>query len=355
MPYLSDILPEDPDATFDPAEDILEIIGDEQPGGGDTFALEAGDATLVYLIDWKKARSFIRWMIGFSYADEESPFKLRRENPQRHPRFPWLRAITVHFSAVAPTPNADTGAPLNTPNFPAVFVHEDIKKTGFYQKCYATVRFIDHPWDFRPDDFITSPAREVERNCYFDPVPVVDLLQAEGGQSQLKWAQGGGDQQPTVGDVFANLFATQVAKVTFHLRWMWVAENYLSNDSLMFFPEKILNCISKVNSVPFAGRPAGTMLMLAPTFQRFRFPISTFDGLFPFFGWNVSVPVVYFNPTLGIPDTDPTDNSIYRGHRTMPWRIDGLFYGAKREDATTTRYLLQETDINGMFEHIDAP
>ena len=90
MSTLGEILVEEPDAVFNAATDIKELIGDEQPGGGDAFALEAGEATLVYLLDWKKARSFLRWCLGFSYADTTDPWKLHRENPQLHPRFPWL-------------------------------------------------------------------------------------------------------------------------------------------------------------------------------------------------------------------------------------------------------------------------
>ena len=69
MPYLDDILPELDDAEFDPAKHLKEVMADEQPGGGDTFALEACEATLVYVLDWRKRRSFIRWVLGFCYAD----------------------------------------------------------------------------------------------------------------------------------------------------------------------------------------------------------------------------------------------------------------------------------------------
>lgn len=376
-PYLEDVYPEVDEKEFHPATDILEIMADEQPGGGDTVGLEASEATLVYIIDWRKQRSFARFMLGFSYADKETPYKLHRENPQQHPTKGTLTALTINFSSQAPKANTEDGVPgtdnpafpNGVPNYPAIYPGEKISKTGYYEKCWATVRFVQQMWTFRPDERIATHTDEIWRNCYFDPVPNVDLLQAEGGTSQLKWSEGrtptGGSTSPgspatapISGTVIGNQFATQVAKVVYTLNWMWVAEAYLSNDPLLFFPVNLFSRNTYVNSVPFAGRPAGTMLMLAPQLQRFRFPIATYDGLNPFYGWNIKIPFVYFNPEKGIPETAanypgiPTDD-IPRGHRLMPNRIDGLWYEAKRENKTS--HLLLEADLNDIFRHVSDP
>jgi hypothetical protein len=186
MPFLQDILPEDEESTFDPDSDIKEIIGDEQPGGGSTFALEDAEATLVYVLDWRKCRSFVRFMLGFSYADEGSPYKLRRENPQIHPSAPTLTASSVHFSAIAPKKNADSvkkSEPENTPNYPAVFVDTQdtaLSKTGLYDSVYATVRFTPKPWQFFPDERLMNYTQEIERNWYVDPVPCLSCLRQMG-------------------------------------------------------------------------------------------------------------------------------------------------------------------------------
>lgn len=370
MPHLADIFPEEPEATFDPAADILELIGNDQPGGGDTFGLETAETTLVYLIDWKKARSFIRWMIGFSHASAGAPYKMYRENPQPHPRFGWLTASTVHLAATAPVSNATDGVPERAPNVPAMYADTEITKTGLYQKCYATVRFVDQPWTFRPDGFVTTHKNEVERNCYFTPVPTQEMLSAEGGTAQLKWAQTSAAvvgppavaAGPTVGGVIANLFGTLVNKVTFTMNWMWVAESYLSLDPLLFYPRRILECVGHVNSTKFGPFPAGTVLMQPPKFTRFRFPVATFDGLDPFYGWNIQVPLTYFNPPRGVPrnaavyptqEAEDLIDGIPRGHRLMPWRTSLLWYEATREDNAT--HLLPETDLNQMFRHISDP
>jgi hypothetical protein len=362
MPFIGDVLPELDAATFDPDTDIKELfeLSGTQPGGGDTFSLESAEGVLVFLIDWRKARAFTRWVLGFSYADEVSPFKLRRENPQMHPRFPKLSAATVHFSSVAPKANTDTGVPARAPNYPAVFTLPGaLNKMGFYDSCYCTVRYVQRPWDFRPDGYVDVPTDELDRNCYVTALPVVELLNAEGGTSQLLWEEGdavaASADKPKQGEAITNIFATRISKIRYILNWMWVPESYLSRDVNVFFAEKLWSCIGKVNSTPFLGRPAGTLLCDAPKMDRFQFPVSAFDGLNGFFGWNIQLPLTYFNPTLGVPESgDPLlDNTKARGHRTLPWRGSNTWFGAEREKPGVR--LLEEADFSVMLEHISAP
>lgn len=346
MPYIDDVFAELDANQFNPATDILEIIGNDQPGGGDAFSLEGGEGTLVYLIDWTKARSFIRSCLGFSYADRDSPYKLHRENPWIHPRFPWLTASTISFSSTAPVSNSVDGVPAGTPNTPAVFTDAPIQKTGLYRKCYATVRFKDVPWTFRPDTFVTTYADELDRNVWFEPRSTVEMLSAEGPLGQMKWAETG-TGGPTIGNPIPAPFGTVVPKVNYTLNWMHVPESYLSTDNFAFRPTKILDLVGKVNSATFGTFAASTLLMLAPTFQRFRFPVSTFDGLYPFYGWNIKVPLVFFQPRpRGA--TSPSDD----GYRLLPWAYNLSWYSAKRADSTT--YLYQESDLLTMFKHISA-
>jgi hypothetical protein len=363
-PYIEDVLAELDDNAFDPATDIKEMfeLSGTQPGGGDSFSLENAEAVLVYLIDWKKARAFIRWVLGFAYADKGAPYAMHRENPQIHPRFPWLTASTVSLSSIAPKANDQgTGAPKeNSPNYPAVFNLDPnaITKTAYYDSCFCTVRFVQRNWIFRPDTFVTSPANELERNCVITPTPIVELLNAEGGTSQLLWQEGdaasANADHPKIDEVLTNIFSTRVAKVRLLVQMMWWPESYLSNDPLTFNPEKLFSCISMVNSKPFLGRPAGTLLCDAPKMERFQFPICTFDGLFPFYGWNITLPLTYFNPKLGVPEVgDPLANDAKaRGHRCLPWRGNSLWFGVYRENHST-RYL-DEEDFNVMLEHINA-
>jgi hypothetical protein len=182
-----------------------------------------------------------------------------------------------------------------------------------------------------------------------------ELLTADGGESQLKFNQTWADG-PTVGTVIANTFAERVTKITYNAHWMWVPESYINLDTNpMPIFTNIFNCMGKVNSKMFGNFPAGTVYMLAPKMDRFRWPISTFDGINSFWGWNLTFPLVYFNPTLGVPDTDPTDDAIPRGHRTMPWSGDGKWGEAIRKTTMGTRHLLEEADLDVIFKHISDP
>lgn len=361
MPYLADILPEDADSTFDPESDLLEVIANEGMSSA-AFSMESAEATLTYSVKWKKARSFLRWMLGFSYADNGEPYKLRRENPQIHPRFPWLTAATVSFSDHVPKyndesgdpgPTYEGGDPLNpkltsgAPNYPAaIFDPNGIVKTGFYEKTYATVRFVQRPWIFRPDSAISTYSDEVYRNVVWDVSPQVEMLSAEGPLGQLKWTETG-TGGPTIGQPIPAAFGTLVPKATYALTWMWVPEEYLSNDEFAFFPAKMLDPMGKANSVDFGTFTTATGLIMPPKFQRFQFPIVTYDGL-PYFGYNVTIPIVYFQPRpRGA--TSPSDD----GYRLLPWPSNLKWYSAKRADNTT--YLYQEADFNKIFQHIDDP
>lgn len=362
IPYKDSILLEVGDAAFNPATDIKEMfeLGGMQPGGGDTFGLESAEAALVYLIDWRKRRAFTRWAIGFAYGDKGAPFNLHRENPQSHPAYPKLIAQTVHLSSVAPKANdEESGAPeTNSPNYPAVFIEAGtVSKMGYYDSVFATVRYTRKDYDIRPDEYVTVPTDELDRNCVISGSPEVSLLTAEGGVAQVMWVEGGGALQPstTAGqNVVNNSFAVRVSKVKILLELYAWPENYLSNDTRMFFPEKIYNCVGKVNSTPFLGKPAGTLLMDAPKVQRFQFPVTTFDNLGAFFGVNLVIPLTYFNPTLGVLDTDPTNNNKPRGHRCLPYSASTKWWGVKREDQSDPlkQWLLEEADFNTMLEHI---
>lgn len=335
MPYSDNVLVESPEDTFTKS-DWLEVIGNEQPGGGEAFTLESGEATIQVQIHWGQARSFIRFALGWSYADKESPYLMRRENPVYHPRFPWLTASSVAFSAAAPVGVQGVGTKVD-----GVFASG--LKVARYDHCTATVRFTDRPWTFLENDFASTPATEGNRNTYFDPVPSVEIISAEG-INHIMFANGPGE-----GNKIPAPFGTLMSKITYTLNWMWVPQEYLSLDSNdTFIPSNVLSCVGRVNSAEFMGFPAGTLLLQAPAFQRFRFPISTSGGFYGYFGWNLRLPMQYFDPDRG-----ETISATYRGHQCIPRREDLLWYGAKR--TVDGGKLYPEADFNNIFKHISAP
>lgn len=377
-PFIQDVRPELGSAGFNPATDVKELfeIGGTQPGGGDTFSIDAAEAVLVYVIDWRKARAFIRWALGFDYADKGPPYRIHRENPQRHPRWPKLYAKTVHFSSISPKANDEgTGRPQpNSPNYPAVFLDTlGIGKQGYYDSCYCTVRYDRPNYDVLEDHLLgdisqplTHPASELWRNCVADSQSSVELLTAEGGQAQFVWketrvAPPGGQPGPDItegNNVVANTFAIRVSRTKILLKLHRWPESYLSENSFIPFYKNIVECAGKVNSTTFLGFPAGTVRLDAPTSERFQYPVSTFDGYGAFFGVNLAIPLTYFNPSaLGAPDTDYTDDNKARGYRVYLHSASRKWYGIQGSDGSdpAVKWPIEEADLNKIFRHVLAP
>lgn len=333
MPYYDDRHIESASETFT-AADWLETIADQQPGPGDSFSLERGESVIVVEIDWRKARSFIRFVLGWSYADQNAPFRMHRENPVPHPRYAWLTADTVTLGGMGPVGVAGVGTRV-------AGVFDSSLPIAKYSRVQATVRFVDRPWLFLPDSAATTPTDEALRNTYFDPVPSVEIISAEGINT-TKYANG-----PATGALIPAPFGTLMSKCTYTLNWMWVPNEYISGSNpSVFRPTRLEACTGRVNSDTFFDFPPGTLLMQAPQYTRFRFPIlsDTVDG---YYGWNVKIPLQFFDPPRGVID------ATYRGHQCIPYRPNLLWYGAVRGDAVSKIY--SEASFISMFKHVDAP
>lgn len=319
MPYKGD---EDP--TYESMPYLksywLEVIGNEQVGG-ESIALEGGTATIAVEIPWYLARQFVRFALGWSYTPyptgSDSSRRLVRENPVRHPRFPFLTASSVSFQGISPLGVEGVGTKVDG-------IYSTSVPVAAYDKTIATVTFTDRPWRFQEDGGSYDPAAEASRNTYFDPVPSVEIISAEG-LNNIKFANGPGAGGPPIPAPFGTL----MSKTTYTLNWMWVPHEYISTTTYpLLTPTAILACVGRVNSDTFLGIfPPGTMLLQAPVFTPFRFPIATAEPAADegFFGWNVRLPLQYFDPTRGVADAN------YRGHQCVPYRPNLLWYGAQRE------------------------
>jgi hypothetical protein len=279
-------------------------------------------------------------VLGWSYADQESPFKLHRDNPQAHPRFAWLTASTVTFNSLGPVGVEDVGTKV-----PGVF--SSSLPVAKYEEVEATVRFTDRPWAFITDDQLAvvelfSASGEACRNTYFEVSPTIEIISAEG-LNNIKFQHG-----PKANQEIPAPFGTLMSKCNKTLNWMWVPHEFISgSDALQFAPTKINACVGRVNSATFLGHPAGTLLLQAPQYQRFRFPVLTANGTYGYFGWNIRFPMQFFDPTRGTGSSD-----AYRGHQCVPDRDTLLWYGAIR--ASGSDKLFPEADFNTMFTHVDA-
>lgn len=332
----------------------LEVIGDEQPGGGASLSLETGEATIAVEIDWDRQLQFARFALGWSYADKPNTggsaasLRLRRENPWPHPLFPWLTAATVSFTSISPRGTAGVGTKV-----------EGLYSAGLdvaqYRRVIATVRFADRPWFFLADSYATTPAREAQRNTYFDPVPSVEVISAEG-LNNIKFANG-----PARGTAIPAPFGTLMSKVTKTLNWMWVPHEYISGeDVLEFTPTKINSVVGRVNSDTFLGNPPGTLLLQAPIFNRFRYPIQSADIIDGYFGWNIKFPMQFFDPERGgdtgelttrtdndtgvitIPNVGTTAHGI-----TTANTVDLVWVGGTRQNMTVTGVAGTAVSVDG--------
>ncbi len=330
MPYLNDIHPTY--ATKFTISEWKEAIENSQVGG-ESISLEAGQATISVKVPWARLLPFLRFTLGWSYVNGTgSSQQLRRENPVRHPRMPWLTAANVSLQGIGPVGVEGVGTKV-------IGLYSNGLYVAKYDTVVATVTFADRPWIFAADSDTYAPSQESNRNIFLTPTPSVEIISAEG-LNNIKFAHG-----PQSGNAIPAPFGTLMSKVTYTVNWMWVPHEYISVFAYpTLYPTNILNCIGRVNSQPFLGFAAGTMLLQAPVFEPLRFPMATNQALqqLGFYGWNVRFPVQFFDPSRGAGFSD-----TYRGHQCVPLRTDLLWYGCLREDNSSK--LFPEADLNDIF------
>jgi hypothetical protein len=337
--------------TFVYETDWLEAVDVTAPSSVN-LSHDAQEATAVGYVPWNTQRSAARHFLGFSYADSAAPYRLHREPPAAHPVYPWLYAETVSFTPFLPK-SAGDDHPLGSPQVRGEF--DEDAKVAYYETAVCTVRYRNFRCRFFDDADISTAADEWMRWAYLDLEPKVEALQVTGGLSQLKFAEGGGANQPTpAATVFGAPLAAMLSKTGFSLVWLDVPWEYLSDNSLIFRPTKILSRVGTVNSTPLIGDlfDAGTMLLQPPQFAEKRYPVASDNNPEPLRSVTVRLNWEFFDPEKGVAASE------YRGHNLMPWSGDGTtpgdgkFYLATRDGLTTGRQLVRSTDHNEVFKHV---
>lgn len=352
--------------TFSYATDWKEATDDTAPSNSN-LSNDSQEATLVGYVPWNKQRSAARHFLGFTYADSASPYRLHREAPAKHPIFPWLYCESVSFTPFIPLSNEDhdTGSPV----IQSIF--DDELKVAYYDQAICTVRYRNFRCRFLTDEDVIAAQDEWKRWAYLDLEPKIEALQVTGGLSQLTFAEGGGANQPkpgpaATGSVFGAPMATLLAKTGFSLVWLNVPFDYLSDNSLIFRPAKILARVGTVNSEPLLNGmfDAGTMLLQPPRFVEKRYPVAAETAEEPLRSVDVLLNWEFFDPERGATGTSGAttiDPNETRGHNLMPWsgdgtlKGDGKFYLATRGGATTDTKIIPATDHRKVFEHVFAP
>lgn len=352
---------EDPADEFDYKADWMEMIDNTQPGGGGGISYQSQDAVLVGLVPYNKIRTAAKFFLGHSWADADSPYRLHRDPvPQRHPTWPQMRAYSVGYVGLAPQSESDN--PNREPYLVSPFVGPDNQQlyTGSYQKAILTVRFRSFGrMRFLSDADVEAAADEVGvpaykkefmRFCRFNLDPSVEELSADGS-SQLHFAETNGvpPNEPSVSNPATPFPAPVVellAKGSLSVTWLNVPHEYVSSDTDILVPDKILACLGHWNSASFLGYKPGKLMLMALKAEEVLFPIATVDEDVPATGWNLTLVFNQFDPPKGVTGSDK------HGHRLFPWRTNGKWYWCVRESGAD---FYAGADLYTVFQNVNDP
>lgn len=344
---MPDLYVENPDDEFTYETDWKECIDNTQPSGSDTSSATSQESVLVGLVPFNKVRSAERYFLGYSYADDDAPYKLHREPPARHPRKPSQYAYTVSSVGLAPKSNSDNpnGEPYQQSPFAGL--NSETLWYADYQYAVMTVRFKSFGrMRFLQDSYIDDYTDEWKRMTRWAASPAVEALQADG-IAQLKFAEGTPD-----GLMFPAPLAALLSKIGMQLKWYGVPSEYVSSDPFVFFPDKIINILGTINDDDFLGFEKGTMLLKAVSAEETLFPVYPNDSFDVIGGYDITLYWEFFDPPKGVADSPP-GTSPYFGHRIYPYRLDRKFYYCKLQNDTDE--LLPLKDHYTVFQHVSDP
>lgn len=352
---------EDTEDQFDYSTDWFEVAEDNERGSAH-FADTQQEDTIFGWVRWNKRRSAMRYFKGFAYADTATPWRLHREQPHRHPDYPWLRAYDMSFGGVVLASNPLH--PTRSPQDPSPFDIDPVTggKRTRYKWCLCAVKY--RAWGdvwFQSDDDTPDAESEWIRNTLFlPPEPSVEALTVTGGISQLIFSEGGGTG-PTAGTTrFTAPIAELQHKSIYRIIWYHVPWEYLTESNGIFAPTKIDACIGRLNSDQFLG-PLGegfepeTLMMMTPQYEFFPWWVASDNPEEPLIGVNVTFNFHYFNPKLG-----KGDDAYRAGWNNMPWggngvtNGDGNYYRATRDGTDAGRGLMEAVPFAPLFTHVSS-
>jgi len=339
-------------------DDWLEAV--ELSAPSDTYSNDNAEAVLPVYIENAtegKLRSALTFVLGYSYADAGTPYKLHRVNPVEHPIWGYqMRASSVQFTRFNPVGNPEN-TPDNEPHRTSQITGAAgvIQRYASYGQCWMTVRFNQRPYFLYEDDepeFIALGS-ELYRYVERTEEPSLEVLMSDSG-GVMFWAETNTDG-PTVGSHFPGQIGELIQKKTINLLWREVAMSFTHDSDGN--PTKIESCVGRVNSTEFLGYPAGTLLFQPPKFDKRMYPFYSDDGRA--FYHNILIQLSHFDPPPG------AASPLARGHQLFPWRGGSSesgsagsgpgWYTAYRGDGTSGKKYLRETDFAAAFQHVNKP
>lgn len=345
---------EDPEDEFSYSTDFFQKVGDEDPSSY-VISNDVQELTLVGYVRANKLRSACRYFVGFSQADETSPWRMRRETPVYHPEFPQMRAYEVTARKAVLESNDEN---LNGEPYKIELVSGE--RIAKYKWMELSVRYRNFMFRFREDSEIATAEEEYKRFTFVETEPRVEALTVTGGMSQLKFAETGPTGPPISPEKtpFGAPVAALLAKKGITVNWYAVPWEYLSEDEDVFSPDKIDAIQGHVNSDTFMGRyPAGTMLAEGYTWRPSTWCVVPEDPEDPLRKVDISMRFTFFDPPRGA--TSPAA----RGHNLMPWGGTGtgsqpggdtLFYLATRDGDVSGERLIPGIPFSPVFTHVQS-
>lgn len=329
-------------------EDWKELMANRRPGGSTVMSAENSEAVIVGVIAANKQRSAYQYFRGYSIADTESPWKLRRFQPLTHPVWPGLRCHAISFDDFAPmkNPTTDTANPgYNKPKRESIHPDNPLH-TGYYGLTEVTLTFKPFSMEYWEDEQEGSgwDGKEYKRNVirFKNTEPSLELLTVQN--RFIKFIEGTPD-----GTEFEGSTHERKCVVNYILHWSQVEESFVYNEA--GYPDKLMACVGRVNKDTFLGFSPETALMGAPVLTRYAQNLRTDTGI-PIYAVDIDIPLSVFDPVPAL----GREVSLGKGWNLFPWSDEGdaagtgpAWYAAERPDHSP---YIATADFEEAFTHV---
>lgn len=298
----------------------------------DTISRDRSACTLTIECEFAKYKAAVRKILGYSWVDEN--LKLRREVPVYHPVWGWLyaRAITkIQFAGPTDTDQLQW---------------EDAMPFGVYEWAQIEIEFGEVYYDVWKDSEVTY---EWERYLTDVPGEHVELIQIDAGQMKA--------YAPGVTLINGNPFISapriqaRVEKNKRIITWHEVPHEFLYDENGQ--APKLKAIQKRVNSAPFWGSPAGTLLCESCEAKKKPMPIATdyFEG--QRYHYDVEMVLIEFDPEPGDVSVDKRGWNLLPGPRASGAAGDSFvsWYYYTHDGTVTGKPLFDEYNFADFFTH----
>lgn len=335
-----------------------ESVEGHQPGGEGFYSRGSGEESMQGVVDSKRIRGFMRYVLGYNNMETTGNYNLQRTNPICHPRFTNLVCTGVAHRAFWPIRtdppvtashqglkllrNEDTSGVVAVLRSGSSSTPHTFEWYAGYDKELVTLRFSPAPYRYHFDDHGNSAFREYQRYTILDTEPRTEILTLSG--FQLIYCVGQGNTNPITNPypkVAPGELGTILIKPDLKITWYDVPEKYISQNQIpgQVYPVKICRALGKVNKLVWMGYPKGTLLLNGVRLVRKPWALAAGavgTGVVPtsvresIFNYDIEFLISFFDPPLGYQNNAAivdatgigtgTTGADVRGHNCLPYR-----------------------------------